>query len=723
MSKSPRLGLLAVFTLSALTGCSGGSSQNETPPGTDAGDAGDKKDARSDAHKDGAATDAAKDVTSADVYVPARKPGQRTPLSASCDPLDTTRCLLPWPSNTFTVVDTTTETGLRLAVTSMGIGATDDPTSINRADGFSRVTPILTGYAGTLDVTSFGGETTGGVRLIVEQPGATFGQVVPVRYGTVSNGDATSPESAIIAYPRLPLAPNTDYAVVVMDSVQFTDGTAVAADREGKVALGLASPETSAEGALYAYDAPARQAMKVAGVDPTHAVRVWDFTTRGLADPTKDVDTMSTHELAAFDGKFTADAGTGFDASASVPDAEVEAGVSLGADGGTGIGVAIDEVSTVPDGTVAMAVLGRLTGVPYYLTKAGALSRAADGTPVQTGVHDVPFRAAIPAGTGNYHIVMYGHGTGGTYDENSFDQEITGGGAMKVGTQFIGWTASSIINTFTLFQQCLVAADIAGSGLSQSVADTMLVQHALSGPVGQVLGAPMLGGAPNPAAGRFPDPSLPVWAGGSLGGTMGFVYSAAQPDITAAVLNVPGAGWTQFVTYSYLFNYVSVIMKRNYPTDLDQWLAVAEGQGDFDPVDGAVWYDAVGAHHPILLEQESIGDPVLPNIGNELVASTSEADQVGVVLNPIVDTTNVSVATNHTGMSQFKVPSSVTAPLDIHGFAAKNTPAGVAAQQQIQSFIQSVWQGTPVIGVPPECVTNTPANSCDFSAYPWDAGS
>jgi hypothetical protein len=89
-----------------------------------------------------------------------------------------------------------------------------------------------------------------------------------------------------------------------------------------------------------------------------------------------------------------------------------------------------------------------------------------------------------------------------------------------------------------------------------------------------------------------------------------------------------------------------------------------------------------------------------------------------VVLNPIVTCTDVSVATNHSGMSQFKVPSSVTAPLQIHGFAANNTPAGVAAQQQIQSFIESVWAGTPVIAIPPECASNTPANSCDFSASP-----
>jgi hypothetical protein len=713
--KAPlRVALLALTTLALA--CS--SSPGETT-GADAGDGG-KTDARKDSPTHDGATEDARDATPLpDVYVPARKPGQRTPLSAACDPVDTTRCLLPWPSNTFTKLDAMTETGLRLAVTKEGLGSTDDPTSVNRADGFSRVTPIETGFDGIVDATTFGDLTTGAVRLLVEQPGSTFGQAVPLRFGTITNGSTTAPQSLLIAYPRVPLAPNTDYAVVVMDSVHLTGGKALMADRDGQVALGLAPPDTAFEGALYAYDAPARAAMKAAGIDASHAIRVWDFTTRSLMEPTGDLQTMEPIELAAFDATFTADAGAdaGFDASAPIADAAFEATVTLGAGSGTPVGIVVDQVDTAADGTVAVAVLGRITGVPYFLDATGAISRSSTGTPVQTGVHDVPFRAAIPTGTGDYRVVMYGHGTGGTYDETSFDQQITGAGAMKVGTQFIGWTASTIVNTFGLFTQLMVGSDIAASGLSQSVADTMVVQHALGTQLGALLASTTLGGTANPAAGRHPNMNLPVWAGGSLGGTMGFVYSAAEPSITAAVLNVPGAGWTQFVTYSYLFDIVKAIMQPHYPTGVDQWLAVATGQTNFDPIDGAVWYDAVSSH-PVLLEQESIGDPVLPNIGNELVASTSHADQVGVVLSPIPTCTDVSMAANHSGMTQFKVPSSVTDPLQIHGFAANNTPAGIAAQQQIQSFIESVWAGAPLIDIPPECVTNTPANSCDFSASP-----
>jgi len=159
-------------------------------------------------------------------------------------------------------------------------------------------------------------------------------------------------------------------------------------------------------------------------------------------------------------------------------------------------------------------------------------------------------------------------------------------------------------------------------------------------------------------------------------------------------------------------------MAADYPDPIAIQTAVVESQTNFDVIDGAPWYDAVTTPHPLLLEQESIGDPVLPNIGNDMVAAASHADQVGVVLNPIATCTNVPEVASHNGMTQFKVPASVTAPLDIHGFAAGSSPAGVAAQQQIVSFIASVWAGSPLISVPPECVMNTPANSCDFTNSP-----
>lgn len=64
------------------------------------------------------------------------------PRRPTCDPLDPTICLQPWPSNLYTKPDPSTKTGLRLdlpieAMPKNTAGTPINPTDINRADGFS----------------------------------------------------------------------------------------------------------------------------------------------------------------------------------------------------------------------------------------------------------------------------------------------------------------------------------------------------------------------------------------------------------------------------------------------------------------------------------------------------------------------------------------------------------------------------------------------------------
>src|SRR5438445_10349105 len=82
----------------------------------------------------------------APVKIVDREPGARTPRSAASDQLDPTRCMLPWPSNAYTVADPSTPTGLRLALTLKSLPIRDNPASLNRADGFSVATPLAVGF-------------------------------------------------------------------------------------------------------------------------------------------------------------------------------------------------------------------------------------------------------------------------------------------------------------------------------------------------------------------------------------------------------------------------------------------------------------------------------------------------------------------------------------------------------------------------------------------------
>lgn len=620
-----------------------------------------------------------------DVVIPDRNPGERTPMSAACDPVDPSRCLLPWPSNVFTVRDPATPTGLRLAVQPRSLPGTqsDDPTPLDRADGFSRVSPLLTILPGDIDPSSLGEGTSGALRLLVAQPGASEGELVPLRFHTVRGTSPSGTETLVLAYPLRPLAANSDHVVVVLDQARRRDGSTLPPTPEAQAALGLRTPANLIELTLRAYHAPTRALLARVGIDPARVVRVWDFTTRSADDPRRALRAIRDATVSAVDM-----------ARATV---------------------AIDTVTLPSDATspVALVVEGRLQGLPNFVSATGGLDYDASGAPQSMGSHDAPFRIAIPRGTGNYRVLIYGHGMGGNVHDDAFDVDITQVGAAKVGIEFAGLTDRTLDESFASLVHVFGGTDRLVARLVQSLADGMAIQRALRTVLGDALAAPMLGGSVNPAVGRRPQLDRTLWVGGSLGGTMGLVYSSLETDVVAGVLNVPGAAWTHFLPYSNLFNIAALVLRANYRTDIDIAIAVGLSQSLWDLADGASYADLATTRGVPLLEQESIGDPVLPNPGSDMVAVATEALHIGAVLAPVTGLGTADEAIGRSGFTQYRVPNKGI--YAVHGFAARDTPGGRAAREQIFDFVRSVWAGTPRITVPAECRTNTPPGSCDFS--------
>ena len=606
--------------------------------------------------------------------------GVRAPLTASCDPMDTTRCFLPWPSSVYTVADASTPTGLRVHLDPEQLIAPDDPSSINLADGFSRVTPLVTGFAANVQALPTAADGMGSVRLIVAQHGdPALGSFVPLRFDVEQDQDQNgNTESMVFGYPLRPLEANADYVAVVLDDLPVM-GTPPAASHDAEVALGLVKPATLAEAKLAAYHAPTRAVLAKAGVDPAHVVRVWDFTTRSAQDPTARLAAMRAGALAAVMGGKTTVSITSVDTSAGPP--------------------------------IAAAVVGTIDGLPEYITPTpgSTFTLDANGLPTPIGTRSAPFRVVIPTGTGDYHVVVYGHGTGGSYDETTLDAEIAGSGAAKIGIQFDGWNGTVVLDTFIGLTKIFQGTRYATGMLMQALADATAIESTLSGALGDALSAPMLGGMPNPAAGRRPD-ATHIWAGGSLGGIMSLVAVSADPTLRYGVLNVPGAAWTHYIPKSQLYTMVAGLLYGPYQGYLNPKQYLAMSQGDWDEVDGAIWAGGLTGRNAAFLVQESIGDPIVPNPGTEMVAVVTSAKQVGAVLVPIA--AGIPAATEVTGASgitQYEVTSSN--PYDIHGFAAQNTPAGNAARSQIAAFVSSIWAGSPTITVPAGC----PNGNCNFS--------
>lgn len=613
-----------------------------------------------------------------------RVPGQRAPAPPGCDEAAPDRCLLPWPSNAHAVADPGTATGLRLHVDPARLIAPDDPSVLNLADGFSAVTPLVVALPGELLPVPV--SARGPVRLLVAQPGAPdFAAAVPLRFELQgSYAPDGSAETFLLAYPLRPLAPGADHVAVVFDDdeVPLAGGARLAASRGTQVALALVQPQTLAEAQLAAYHAPTRAVLQAAGLDPRRVVQVWDFTTRTAGDPLRRLSAVRAGVLAA---------------------------VQKGS-----VSVHIDKVDATPRASVAMIVEGHLDGLPRYIDPepGSALRLDAAGLPVASGTRTAPFRIVVPSGRGDYPFLMYGHGTGGTYADPTFDAEIAGQGAAKVGIQFDGWTEGDVVQTLVGFTSILRGSHFAGAMLMQALADGAAVQALLPGALGDALAAAQIKGVSNPAAGRRPSADKTIWAGGSLGGILGLVAVCADSQMRYGVLNVPGAAWTHYIPRSLLFSMILPVLQKPYRGEANAHLALAMSQGIWDEIDGAVWSRALSGREATFLVQESIGDPVVPNAGSEMVAVVTGAKQLGAVLDPVAAGLEAAVAVSggQSALTQYRVAA--TQPYRIHGFAADDTPAGRAARQQIADFVRSIWiDGRPAITVPSGCTNR----SCDFS--------
>ncbi|MDP1920594.1 MAG: hypothetical protein Q8L14_30405 [Myxococcales bacterium] len=604
----------------------------------------------------------------------ARKVGERAPSPAECDAQDDTRCLLPWPNNTFTVADSSTPTGLRVSVQRRALPNPDAPEPLNRLDGFSVIGALAVGFKAPITVRTDARPATA-MRLFRATPGDTFGEEVALRLSVVKDGDGSS--SLLIGYPLRPMEPSTDYVAVVVDEVP-----GVEAPRRVKVLAGVDAPTTDEERALVAFHAPLREVLAKVGVAPARVLRAWEFTTRSAKSVRAPFEAMRQASVdAAAAGELV---------------------------------VTVDRANAI--GTDSLEVRGVVAGLPRFTKATGELALDASGAPMKVGVHQAPFRVVLPKVTRPYPVVIFGHGTGGTAFDDTFDADILGAGAAKLNLQYDGWTESTVLETLVGLDKRFTGSERSTGRLLQSLADASAIEASLSGALGDALSQPMVLGQQNPAAGVREDPSRRVYAGGSLGGTLGFVHTLTEPSVRASVLNVPGAGWTHFVPTSGPFSTLDELFATTTPSAVDRALSVVMTQGSWDPVDGAAWAATGARADVVMLLQESMGDPVLPNIGTHLVATSSRAVQVGAVLEPVEGVTPVTQASGRTALTQFRIPNGITDLIARHGFGGKNTLAGVAAREQIRAFLDSVWAGAPLITVPATC-TRAGLNSCDFGEF------
>mgnify|MGYP002631110427 CR=1 FL=1 len=607
-----------------------------------------------------------------------REPGAREPVTRSCDAGDELRCFLPWPSSAFMEQDPSTTTGLRIAVDGTELPVDDAGVDyLNLADGFSRATGVAAGFDEQLTISAPTPALNDHLYVFNVEPGHPhYGVAEPFFTELIDATNVSDERTLLVGRPVGVLAENSEHLVVILDTI----GNTTEVPRGTLVALALVEPESEEEARVQGYHAPHRAFLDEQGIEPESVVRFWDFTTRSNYDTTRRTHSMMATLDDAIDG----------------------------------IDVEIDSVTTKSDPRVAAVVRGRLTGAPSFLTDEDRLD-LVDGEPQVTGTQDIEFRISLPAGESEvpFKVALYGHGTGGNVSDGSFDEDIAGHDIAKLNLRFDGWTDEDFVLTLASFTAFFEGSERSSAGLMQSIAGGTVLLTALDGVLGEVFADLDIDGTPY---GRTPRTDQVVWLGGSLGGTLGAVIVAADERLRVAVLNVPGAGWTHLIPHSLLYDVaLGSVMKELYGDELDVQLAILMGQTSWDDVDGAVWADEALEAGGAFLLQEVMDDPVLPNLGTDILASALNAKQFSPALKEIehLEQTDGVVFEGAT-LEQFRVPDGLGV-YQHHGFAARSTPAGDAALEQILEFLDKAWEGETPMSRPDICLEQGLNGTCDFS--------
>jgi hypothetical protein len=543
--------------------------------------------------------------------------GGASPMPEACNPLGGEGCLLPWPSMSYAKVDPGTATGYRLdvpieAMPVNNLNVAINPAPLTRWDGFSPTGPILAMFPRGVSPEGLPSLKTPDDSLAAGSPIVVLDLDRGERAAFFAEVDqnVNDPNSrALVIRPLMRLHEKTHYAVAIRNTVKSADGSALpispgfAALRDGKT---FAHPRFAAM-ATRAGDMFDK--LAAAGVPKAELVLAWDFVTASDEMLRADLTAMRAAALPAIGDK----------------------GANLGATPFT---------AQVQPNTAQsyLRYLGTFKS-PDFLTSGedngSILVRDAAGKPQLHGLRDAQYAAIIPACVQTQPLprptIIFGHGLFGSsadYLNDGFVQKLAEDHCLVIiAGDFIGLTSRQLGAAATAVTDLSLGATITEK-LGQSIVDFMALESVARGPMAtsqlfQVNGKPVI------------DPSNTFYIGGSLGGIMGNVLMAYDPNLTRGVLAVPGGTWSLLLERSNAWSILKSVVQSSYPDPQVYQLNVALFGMAFEPYDPIT----TAAHvikdplfgNPVknILMWYSIGDCLVSNVTTEMVARTMGIDMIG----------------------------------------------------------------------------------------------
>jgi hypothetical protein len=537
---------------------------------------------------------------------PAGSLGAGPPVSP-CDATDDRACLLPFPSDTFTVADATTATGRRVAIPASAVpqNVNGDPVDMsdwNRADGFSPGSAVMALVPGVdLDRTGAAPITDIARSLEDDAPivllDADTGERTPY-FAELDSHAPPGEDPLLIVRPARNFTEGHRY-VVALRNMLTTTGASVAPDDTfrqlrdgGPLTDPFATEQSPRYDRLFAD-------LQSAGIERADLFLAWDFTVASAQSLAGRVLHMRDDAYAALgNGVPTFDIGS-------------------------------VEEATDPADPVARHIAGTFE-VPSYLTGTGAtgsrLNLGPDGLPVRNGTFTARFLCNVPRSAvdrGSARAVVYGHGLlGGAEEINGFGAFADQDDILFCATDEIGMAAEDIPTALALSQDISKFPTMADR-LQQALLNEQFLARLLKDPRGF---------ASDPAfqrdGGSVHTTGEVFYNGNSQGGILGGAATAISTEWTRAVLGVPGMNYSTLLDRSVDFDPFGELQLAAYPDAVDRQLGISliqmlwdRGESDGyaahltdDPLPGTP------AHEVLMIE--AFGDHQVSNIATETMART-----------------------------------------------------------------------------------------------------
>ncbi len=534
-----------------------------------------------------------------------------------CDPLTPSYCAFPYPNDYWTVADSTTVTGLRLALPDVTMPATragvrSNPDAFNEMDGFSPGIAAMTHFAGatvmglatpdsiqdSLNETSPTVilNTTTGERLahwvdldeyvVQAKLRIDAGEDKP-QFTIDREIEGLRQEQALMLRPAIRPEDATRY-IVAIRNVRDGDGEFVAPS-PGFQALRDDVPSSDAViESRRAHFEEIFSTLEDAGISRDDLQIAWDFTTTSRENNTSAMLHIRDDALERF------------------PD---------------GVPYTIE----LKNEDIIEGIACRLEitfDMPLYMTKGesgGLLNLGANGLPEQNGTFAYAAAMIVPVSvsTEPASLVEFGHGQLGAKEQVLGFQEIAAQANFATfGLDWKGFASDDVLPTLI---PAIVGGDMSAfraipERMHQGFLNFLMAMRTLSREAEGGASTALNQALANDCGGATIDGSKRYYFGGSQGGILGGSLMALTTDIERGLLAVPGQSYNLLLNRSVNFDEFAPQFYSNYDWNaLDVQMNLASGD-DVMNIIRPVWgLDVLsGPHVGSAMIEVDFGNPEAP---------------------------------------------------------------------------------------------------------------